>query len=121
MTKRSMTRALIVLSLILFSCASQATIRYQVTVPTTGHDLTVTESWSVAASLDPAGKRTEHINAQNIKNGQDLQSAGGAATEWAMVRFSAPNYDVLADSPVEMGDYAEDDFVSRRVPHKIVL
>jgi predicted metalloprotease with PDZ domain len=35
--------------------------------------------------------------------------------------FDAPNYDVLADAPVEMGDYAEADFTVRGVPHKVVM
>ncbi len=35
--------------------------------------------------------------------------------------FTAPTYDVLADAPIEMGDYPEDNFEVRSVAHKIVL
>src|SRR5207248_9178646 len=53
------------------------------------------EGWKIANSLDPA---------PDLPNG-----------------FDAPTYDVLADAPSEMGDFAEDGFTVRGAPHRIVL
>lgn len=58
--------------------------------------------WKVATSLD----------------GDDTPRLGPAG---ATYHFRAPNYDVLADAPIEMGDFAEDTFEVRGVPHRIVL
>ncbi|HLK58211.1 MAG TPA: hypothetical protein VKU00_16720, partial [Chthonomonadaceae bacterium] len=55
--------------------------------------------WKVATSLDPAA-----LEARPTMHG-----------------FLAPNYDVMADAPVEMGDYAEKNFTVKGVPLKVVL
>jgi predicted metalloprotease with PDZ domain len=65
--------------------------------------VSVPDGWKVATSLDP-GKEAP-VN------------AGGTAT----LSFTAPNYDVLADAPLEMGDFAEQNFEVRGVPHRVVL
>lgn len=57
--------------------------------------LNVPEGWKITNSLDPV---------PGTKN-----------------TYTAPNYDVLADAPSELGDYAEEDFLVRGVPHKVVL
>jgi predicted metalloprotease with PDZ domain len=54
----------------------------------------VPAGWKVAVSLDP-GKEPNH--------------------------YVAPNYDVLADAPIEAGNFAEDTFEVGGVPHRIVL
>lgn len=68
--------------------------------------LAAPSEWKIATSLDPdtSGSR-----------------GGGGAQSVSVPTFSAPNYDVLADAPVEMGDYAEDNFEVKGVPHKVVL
>lgn len=60
--------------------------------------------WKIATSLDPA------TDPDRVEPQSEVRHA-----------YSAPNYDVLADAPVEMGDYAEENFEVRGVPHKIVL
>lgn len=58
--------------------------------------------WKIATSLDPA------------------ESASGAS-EPAVRGFTAPSYDVLADAPIEMGDFAEEKFEAGGKPHSVVL
>lgn len=55
--------------------------------------------WNVITSLDPT----------------DSKQPAGAA------RYKAPGYDVLADAPVEMGDFADEQFVSGGKPHHVVM
>jgi predicted metalloprotease with PDZ domain len=55
-------------------------------------------NWPIAISLDPA-----------------------PGAESGPADYTARNYDVLADAPVEMGDYLEDKFVAGGKPHSIVL
>ncbi|HLV79039.1 MAG TPA: PDZ domain-containing protein [Chthonomonadaceae bacterium] len=55
------------------------------------------KAWPVATSLDPV--------------------EGGGTVH----RFTAPSYDVLADAPVEMGDFAEETFTAADRPHYVVL
>lgn len=61
------------------------------------------DGWKVATSLDPAKRPS-------------VSNAGSTIST-----FTAPNYDVLADAPVEMGDFAEQNFTVRGVPHKAIL
>jgi predicted metalloprotease with PDZ domain len=53
----------------------------------------------------------------------DLVSPGAraASADATERRFKAPTYDVLADAPVEMGDFAEEDFQAGGKPHRVVL
>lgn len=60
-------------------------------------ELVVPESWKVAVSLKPVERR------------------GGRAI------FTAKNYDVLADSPVTMGDFPEERYVERGKEHLIAF
>ncbi|HLJ56095.1 MAG TPA: PDZ domain-containing protein [Chthonomonadaceae bacterium] len=60
--------------------------------------------WNVACSLDPLNPILPH-DAVTIK----------------VNRFKAPTYDVLADAPIEMGDFAEERFTSFGKPHSVVL
>jgi predicted metalloprotease with PDZ domain len=60
--------------------------------------------WRVATSLDPA-------------EGEPADAATPAPTH----RYVAPTYDVLADAPVEMGDFAEERFDAAGRPHYVVL
>jgi predicted metalloprotease with PDZ domain len=55
-------------------------------------EFAVAEDWGLALGLDPVGAR----------------------------KYRAPNYDVLADAPVQMGEFREDVFKVRGVPHHIV-
>ncbi len=54
--------------------------------------------WNFATSLDPVGPEKGSVRS-----------------------YSAPTYDVLADAPVEMGDFAEEKFVAGGKPHSAVL
>ena len=58
--------------------------------------------WKIATSLDPAESVAQ-------------------ASESALHGFTAPSYDVLADAPVEMGDFAEERFEAGGRPHSVVL
>ena len=58
--------------------------------------------WKIATSLDPAANASQGI--EPVRYG-----------------FSAPSYDVLADAPVEMGDFAEERFEAGGKPHSVVL
>ena len=60
--------------------------------------------WNIATSLDPLNPILPHDSIAIKVN-----------------RFKAPTYDVLADAPVEMGDFAEERFVSGGKPHSVVL
>lgn len=53
--------------------------------------------WEIAIGLDPVAKTAQ------------------------VSRFKAPNYDVLADAPVEMGDFIEERFDVRGKTHHVVL
>ncbi len=66
--------------------------------------LHVPRVWKIATSLDP---------------GRRIETERTVGEAWQT--FTAPNYDVLADAPVEMGDFGEDNFEVRGVPHRIVL
>jgi predicted metalloprotease with PDZ domain len=58
--------------------------------------------WKIATSLDPV-------------------ESGASASEPTVHGFTAPSYDVLADAPVEMGDFAEERFEAGGKPHSAVL
>lgn len=58
--------------------------------------------WKIATSLDPA-------------------ESASSASEPTLHGFTAPSYDVLADAPVEMGDFAEERFEADGRPHSVVL
>lgn len=59
--------------------------------------------WKIATSLDPT------------------ESAGSSSSEPAVRGYTASSYDVLADAPVEMGDFAEEKFEVGGKPHSAVL
>ena len=58
--------------------------------------------WKIATSLDPTERAV-------------------SASEPTMHGFTAPSYDVLADAPVEMGDFTEEHFEAGGKPHSVVL
>jgi len=62
------------------------------------------KTWKVATSLDPI----ETV-------------APTSESPPAVYQFSAPTYDVLADAPVEMGDFGELTFNAAGKPHRLVL
>lgn len=62
----------------------------------------VPASFGLATSLDPTAKL----------------SLSSDETSW---QFTAPTYDVLADGPIEMGDFDEQDFSVSGVPFRVVL
>jgi predicted metalloprotease with PDZ domain len=59
--------------------------------------------WNVAISLDPASEGANSADAAKVR------------------RYIAPTYDVLADAPIEMGDFAEERFMAGGKPHSAVL
>jgi len=59
--------------------------------------------WRIATSLDP------------------VEGTANPGTFGTVHDFAAPSYDVLADAPVEMGDFAEDMFTAAGKPHYVVL
>jgi predicted metalloprotease with PDZ domain len=59
--------------------------------------------WNVAISLDPASEGSNSADTAKVR------------------RYIAPTYDVLADAPVEMGDFAEERFEAGGKPHSVVL
>lgn len=61
------------------------------------------KTWNVATSLDPV--------AGPVSGGQSAP----------LHAYRAPTYDVLADAPVEMGDFATDRFQAGGKPHSVVL
>lgn len=62
--------------------------------------------WKIAVGLEGAKV-----------SGESPQGAAAAAK----FRYTASSYDVLADAPVEMGDYVEDSFTSGGKIHQVVL
>ena len=58
--------------------------------------------WKIATSLDPT-------------------ESDGRTSEPALHGFTARSYDVLADAPVEMGDFVEERFEAGGRPHSVVL
>jgi predicted metalloprotease with PDZ domain len=58
--------------------------------------------WKIATSLDPMER-------------------AAPASEPTVHSYTAPSYDVLADAPVEMGDFAEERFEFGGKPHSVVL
>ncbi len=62
--------------------------------------------WKIAVGLDAA----------KVSNAspQDTNTSG-------TFRYTASSYDVLADAPVEMGDFVEDSFMAGGKPHRVVL
>jgi predicted metalloprotease with PDZ domain len=71
--------------------------------------ITTPTDWKVATSLD--ARPTQFFTGSGL-NG---------AVNVSIHRFTAPNYDTLADAPVEMGDFWEDTFTVRGVPHQVIL
>lgn len=59
--------------------------------------------WNVAVSLDP------------VPEGLDRSRTIPER------RYTAPNYDVLADAPIEMGDFIEERFEAGGKPHSVVI
>jgi predicted metalloprotease with PDZ domain len=59
--------------------------------------------WKIATSLDP------------------MVISARTASDPALHEFTAPSYDVLADAPVEMGDFTEQRFEAGGKPHSVVL
>jgi len=62
--------------------------------------------WNYACSLDPI---SEGGHAKAVSAGIDI------------ARFKAPTYDVMADAPVEMGNFADDTFKAGGAPHHVIL
>jgi len=62
------------------------------------------QKWNFATSLDPLETKA-------------AKQSGSPKSEY----FKAPTYDVLADAPVEMGDFAEERFVAGGKPHRVVM
>jgi predicted metalloprotease with PDZ domain len=62
--------------------------------------------WNIATSLDP------------ISEGGKSKSNGSMPEAST---FKAPTYDVLADAPVEMGNFADDTFTAAGAPHHVIL
>jgi predicted metalloprotease with PDZ domain len=59
--------------------------------------------WNVAISLDPVSEGANSADAARVR------------------RYTAPSYDVLADAPIEMGDFAEERFEAGGRPISVVL
>jgi predicted metalloprotease with PDZ domain len=62
------------------------------------------KKWAIATSLDPVETKAP-------------KDSNGPKSDY----FKAPTYDVLADAPVEMGDFAEERFVAGGKPHRVVM
>lgn len=62
--------------------------------------------WKIAIGLEPA-KASKAAPQDDATSGK--------------FRYTASSYDVLADAPVEMGDFAEDSFVAGGKRHQVVL
>jgi len=60
------------------------------------------KTWKIATSLDPT-------------------ESASSASEPTVRGFAAPTYDVLADAPVEMGDFVEEKFEAGGKPHSAIL
>lgn len=59
--------------------------------------------WNVAVSLDPAGDVVSPVDRMPLR------------------RYTAPSYDVLADAPIEMGNFADERFEAGGKPHHVIL
>ncbi len=71
----------------------------------------------VALSLEtPAGAKV-----WKIATSLDATESPAQTSPPAVQGFTAPSYDVLADAPVEMGDFAEEHFMAGGKPHSVVL
>jgi predicted metalloprotease with PDZ domain len=89
--------------------------------------------WNIATSLDPVGaaparvspgsqRHTAAAGSADISNlGSNEASPSHPLTLSPHHLFKAPTYDVLADAPVEMGDFAEEEFQAGGKPHRVVL
>ena len=78
--------------------------------------------WKIATSLDPAVHGDFFTNVGGPDVPQDFLTKITTSTSEPTVRsFTAPTYDVLADAPVEMGDFTEEHFEAGGKPHSIVL
>ncbi len=75
---------------------------------------------SIFMYVDGAQELPSTITIEPYTGWQQISTALERSTTNKLM-FSAPNYDVLADSPFEIGNHAVVDFVAADIPHSIAM